>query len=329
MSVVGIIANPASGKDIRRLIASGMVVTNQEKINIIVRMIKAMDSMGVGQVFIMPDLGQIAQKVIEELDNELATTAVDVLKMRSVFGTYKDTLRASEQMHKEGFDAIIVMGGDGTSRVVAKECGDVPLLPVSTGTNNVFPQMIEGTLAGLAAGAIANGSTATDKGCSRAPVLELRDEAGQLVDIALVDLVVVGAASTGSKAVWDPSSILELFLTRADPAEIGLSSIGGWLHPIEDIGQIALHVMLGDDGAKEVTAPIAPGLLSTVKVVNHKTFDDSLELPIAHTPCTIALDGEREVVLQEGQKMTVNLNRHGPLVVDVKRTLAEAARIKN
>jgi hypothetical protein len=31
MKPVGIIANPASGKNIRRLIASGTVVTNQEK----------------------------------------------------------------------------------------------------------------------------------------------------------------------------------------------------------------------------------------------------------------------------------------------------------
>jgi len=46
MKPVGIIANPASGKDIRRLIASGTVVTNQEKINIIVRMLKAMDAVG-------------------------------------------------------------------------------------------------------------------------------------------------------------------------------------------------------------------------------------------------------------------------------------------
>ena len=45
--MVGIIANPASGKDIRRLIASGTVVTNQEKINIVVRMLKAMDALGV------------------------------------------------------------------------------------------------------------------------------------------------------------------------------------------------------------------------------------------------------------------------------------------
>lgn len=33
MKAVGIIANPASGKDIRRLVANGTLVTNQEKID--------------------------------------------------------------------------------------------------------------------------------------------------------------------------------------------------------------------------------------------------------------------------------------------------------
>ena len=37
MTTVGIIANPASGKDIRRLIAHGSVFDNQEKVNIVRR----------------------------------------------------------------------------------------------------------------------------------------------------------------------------------------------------------------------------------------------------------------------------------------------------
>ena len=327
MRPVGIIANPASGKDIRRLIANGTVVTNQEKINIIIRMLKAMDALGIEQVFIMPDPSHIGQRVMDELTGELATTAVAMLDMPYILGTWKDSMRASAKMRELGFAAIIVMGGDGTSRVVAKTCGDVPLVPVSTGTNNVFPQMVEGTLAGLGAGAIATGKVDIDTGCYRAPVLELRNQAGELVDIALVDLVVVDATDTGSRAVWEPQSIRELFLTRAHPAEIGLSSIGGWLQPLEKVGEEALHVVLGPKGSIEVTAPIAPGLLSTVHAISHRRFDEDTALPITHTPCTIALDGEREVVLSKRDRMTVHFSRHGPLVVDLHSTLAEAARV--
>ena len=56
-----------------------------------------------------------------------------------------------------GVGCLITLGGDGTNRVVAKACGDIPLVPISCGTNNVFPYMVEGTVAGLAAGLVAGG----------------------------------------------------------------------------------------------------------------------------------------------------------------------------
>ena len=62
--MVGITANPASGKDIRRLIASGTVLTNQQKINTVIRMLKAMDALGVANVQIMPDPSHLGQRVI-------------------------------------------------------------------------------------------------------------------------------------------------------------------------------------------------------------------------------------------------------------------------
>ena len=53
--------------------------------------------------------------------------------------------------------AIVVLGGDGTHRVVAEARGDVPLCALSTGTNNVFPELREATVAGLATGLVATG----------------------------------------------------------------------------------------------------------------------------------------------------------------------------
>ncbi len=46
-SLVGIVANPASGKDIRRLVAQGAVFDNNQKTNILERILLAMDAMGV------------------------------------------------------------------------------------------------------------------------------------------------------------------------------------------------------------------------------------------------------------------------------------------
>ena len=44
MATVGIIANPASGKDIRRLVAHASVFDNNEKINIVRRVLLGLDA---------------------------------------------------------------------------------------------------------------------------------------------------------------------------------------------------------------------------------------------------------------------------------------------
>ena len=47
MSLVGIIANPASGTDIRRLVAYGSVFNNQEKVRIVRRILLGLEAAGV------------------------------------------------------------------------------------------------------------------------------------------------------------------------------------------------------------------------------------------------------------------------------------------
>ena len=55
MKGVAIIANPSAGKDIRRLVASGRVISNQEKANIITRFVKGLAYKGVRNIYFMPD----------------------------------------------------------------------------------------------------------------------------------------------------------------------------------------------------------------------------------------------------------------------------------
>jgi predicted polyphosphate/ATP-dependent NAD kinase len=54
-----------------------------------------------------------------------------------------DTVGAVERMAAARVSAIVVLGGDGTHRLVAATCGQIPLMALSTGTNNVFPEMRE------------------------------------------------------------------------------------------------------------------------------------------------------------------------------------------
>ena len=325
MKTVGIIANPASGRDIRRLIASGMTVSNQEKRNIIVRMLKAMDALGVERVEIMPETTHMGERLIRDYQQELKNLQIGMLDMPYIIGTQQDSLRAAGIMVEQDFSAIIVLGGDGTSRIVSKGCADVPLIPVSTGTNNVFPSMVEGTLVGMAAAAIATSTVTLEEGCERAPRLELLDRDNKVVDIALVDLVVVDASATAARAVWEADRIKEVYLAVARPTSIGLSSIGGQLHPLEPGCGQGLQVMLGE-GDTVVTAPIAPGMLSELSVRSWGEFGPDRELSIEFTPCVIALDGEREVVLGQDAAYRVRICRRGPLVVDIERTLKLAAQ---
>ena len=55
MASIGVIANPASGKDIRRLVSYATTIDNNEKVNICKRIVLAAQGMGIDEVFFMPD----------------------------------------------------------------------------------------------------------------------------------------------------------------------------------------------------------------------------------------------------------------------------------
>lgn len=56
LPLVGIIANPASGRDIRRLVAHGTVFDNNEKTVIVRRVLLGLEAVGIARVAYMPVL---------------------------------------------------------------------------------------------------------------------------------------------------------------------------------------------------------------------------------------------------------------------------------
>src|SRR5688572_3552506 len=180
---VGCIANPMAGKDIRRLVAYSSRIDNQEKVNIVRRILLGLESAGVAEVLLMPDTFRIAQKALEGIHQPLQLR-VHILDM-DVRGDAKDSLWATQHMCEAGAQCLLVLGGDGTQRVVAKACGTTPVVPISTGTNNVFPQIIEGTIAGLAAGLYAHHAPQLERVILPTKRLEIWCD-GTLRDIALV-----------------------------------------------------------------------------------------------------------------------------------------------
>ena len=67
--MIGIIANPSSGKDIRRLVSHATTVDNNEKLNIVERIILAAQAYGVRDFLIMPDAFQIGYTAMDHLSN--------------------------------------------------------------------------------------------------------------------------------------------------------------------------------------------------------------------------------------------------------------------
>ncbi len=322
MSLVGIIANPASGKDIRRLVAFGSVFDNQEKVRIVRRVLLGLAAVEVSQICYMPDYFGIVERALARVKVPAQASALQF----KIQNSPEDSIRAAQIMAQMGATCIVTLGGDGTNRAVVKGTASVPILPISTGTNNVFPAMVEGTIAGLAAGLVARKLVAlSESACTHTRLDVVVD--GQPVDLALVDAVVYDDVFIGSRAVWDMSKVRTIFLNRAQPDNIGLSSIGGQVHPVSPDEPAGLCLDLGDCG-RPVIAAVAPGMVRKVYLQNQQVMSMDEEIAIGLTPSVLALDGEREIEIRKGQRAAVRLCRKGPMVVDVARTMNAAMKRK-
>jgi len=192
---------------------------------------------------------------------------------------------------------------------------------ISTGTNNVFPTMVDGTVAGLAAGLVATGTVEPDRVTSRVKRVEV--QAGGTADFALIDAAACTDPFVGTRAVWDVARVRALILTRAEPWSVGLSAIGGHLRQLAPEEPAGLYVELGD--GPEVLATVAPGVVARVPVGGWRLLE--LDEPVAFggdDARMVALDGERELAVEGGATAVVTLT--GPRVVDIRATLQAAAR---
>ena len=321
MASVGIIANPAAGKDIRRIVAQGRFVPNNEKVNILKRVLAGLDAVGIDSVLFMPDSGMLGRGALDGSSFKIEPEFIDM----PIFHAEEDSTRAAAHMRDRGIGCVITLGGDGTNRAVAKETGEMPILPISTGTNNVFPSMIEGTVAGMAAGLVSLGVIENGVATVRSSKLELEID-GAVKDIALVDLAVSYERFVGARAIWNMDTLHEVFLCRAEPSSIGLSAIGAQLKPISLGESGGVHIAFGEGGGS-VLAPVAPGMILPVQIKTWQSMNAGDTVEVTLRPSTIALDGERTLSLKPTDHVAVTLSSDGPLVVDVNKTLRAASEI--
>ena len=330
---VGIIANPVSARDIRRIVANAGNLQITDRVNIVLRMLQAARAAGVARVLLMPDRGGIRALIERHLKRGDATLpAIEFLPLEPT-STVEDTFAATRLLLRAGVASIVVLGGDGTHRAVVRELAAAgsatPVAGLSTGTNNAFPEMREPTITGLAVGLHAAGRIAPAEALAPNKLVEVDIGDGRARDIAIVDAVVTHDRSVGARALWKPESLAAAYLAFADPQAIGLSAIGGLLQPVGRRERGGLAVQIADDPAQALLhlhAPIAPGMVRPVPIAGWQRLQAGVPVAVAQRAGTVALDGERELAFDDGERVAMTLREDAFFTVDVASCMAAAAR---
>ena len=315
---VGIIANPVSGRDIRRVAARGGVSSAEDKRNRIARAVIGAVAAGTQHVVAMKEPFGIASGALTDLPVEADLEILDVGARVDPM----DTARAALAMKERGIRVIITLGGDGTNRTIARAWPEAILVPMSTGTNNVFPSLVEPTVAGAAAGLVAKNLVDLNSVAPRSKMVHLTFADGS-EDVALIDVATLANDFVGNRMPVDPNNLRQLLVTTAKPDTIGVSSIAGLHTTCRSEEDAAILVTCGSGGAS-TNAPIAPGLYREVPVRDVKRVNFEEEVHLAG-PSTLAFDGDREHQVLADTPASAVVRRDGPRVVNVARTLEAGA----
>ena len=316
-SAAAIIANPLAGQDLRRLVAYGATVDNPGKVRVLQRVLIGLREAGVRAVLYMPDLAGLVPAAWDGLSRAEQADLALVPLLAASTGEPADTEAAARALAGGPAGCLVTLGGDGTNRLVARHLPDLPLLPLSTGTNNAFPLHLEPTLAGLAAGLVATGRVDPGRVCRREKAL--RVAVGATVVLALVDVAFLPGAVIGARAIWQVEAVRQLVCTQGEPAALGLSALAARACPVGRAEPGGAYLELGD--GPPVRAPIDPGLFASVGVRSARHLAPGESVTLGPGPGVLALDGERLLALEAGEQAQATLVP-GPLLVLPERALA-------
>lgn len=323
-SCIGIVANPVSARDIRRIVANAGNLQITDRVNIVLRVLSSAAACGVRRALVMPDKGGIRallERHLRRTHDESTYPAIEFLAMEPT-STVDDTFEATRLLMRASVSAIVVLGGDGTHRAVASRCGAVPLATLSTGTNNAFPEWREATLVGLATALVATGRVPAEVGTRRHKRLRVTGDG--IDEIALVDVALTRQPGTGAGAVSDGDDVSDLWVAFAEPGTLGLAALAGLSHPVSRDDPWGLHLRLG--GGRTLLAPLLPGVVQAVAVAAAQRLWPGVPQVVDVAAGTLAIDGEREIELDARRPLHVALELGGPRTIAVDATLAHAAR---
>jgi predicted polyphosphate/ATP-dependent NAD kinase len=320
-STVGIIVNPRAGKDIRRLTSGASHTPDTQKIGILRRVAAGALEQGASRLLMSTDGHHLAERAVSGFDGR-----IDFVEGPRT-GSHLDTIACAEAMWKAEVGAVVALGGDGTCRDVATGWPDVPLIAISTGTNNVFPAAIDGTAAGVAAALVATGMVPLEDVSDRSKRVSIRiddhSKSAVVHEDALVEAALISTTFVGARAITDPSSVRWVVASLADPGSTGLSGIAGRLLPIARSDDAGVLIRLGE-GGRRLRVPLAPGTFATLDIASVEPLPmaSPIELP---GQGVLAYDGERTSPVGDRATVTASIERSGPRVIDVQAVMAAAA----
>jgi len=308
-----------SGRDVRRLAARAGTSTHEQKRNQITRAVLGAFNSGVEDVFLVKEPYRIASGAVQHLAMKERIHLLDI----SLTHSSADTIRSVNMMRACGCGALITLGGDGTNRDVARSWPDAPIIPISTGTNNVFPVMAEASAAGAAAGLIASDRIQLVEVARQCKLISVNIEDGD-EDLALVDAVLLVDDFIGSLLPYDTARIREILLARSEPTATGTSAIGGYLLPAGFNDDFGVQITCGNTQNYKLKVPISVGLYETVYIDSFQKLSLGVKTEW-QGPGILALDGDREIELKPYQSATLMVERTGPWIIDVNQTMQLAA----
>ncbi|MFM8700639.1 MAG: ATP-NAD kinase family protein [Hyphomicrobiales bacterium] len=329
--LVGIIANPVSASDIRRVVANASTLQVTDRANIVLRVLSALASCGITNVLMMPEKSGIRRHITRAYERaanlkEDIFPQLDHIRM-DITSTVEDTLLATRKMREAGCVAIVVLGGDGTHRAVVSQCGDIPISGISTGTNNAFPEHREPTITGLATGLAVSGKIPANVAFQSNKRIDIG--IGEAVrDIAIVDVAIVTERFVGAKALWKPENFRELYVTFSDPEVIGMSAIAGLLEPVnrDDPDGLAVKIVPIHEARTILKVPFAPGIIGPIGIGSWRRLKAGVPAKLDLPAGTIALDGERELAFDQSDDVSISLVNNAFRTINVSAVMQYASR---
>ncbi|MDH3307616.1 MAG: NAD(+)/NADH kinase [Acidimicrobiia bacterium] len=301
--IVGLVANPVSSKDIRRLTGLARVIDIEEKANLVARLLVGIGSVAGVAVRAVDDPSGLVRRGVSLAGSD--GPSVEYLPIE-VEGSESDTRNAAAYFARMGASAIVTVGGDGTVRAAAEGWSEAPLVPVAAGTNNAFALTEEPTVIGLATALAVIGA-----GDAFGPTTAIEVETTEGRALAVIDAVVVRDHWVGTGAIWDPTQLVEGLVTTSRRTAVGIASISAALGPLAT-GHARLIRFGGD---RRVRAVFGPGVVLEVPVANYVDLPIGTHVVLDQDAGLIALDGERRLPAKGGEARVVA----GPRVLDLER----------